>query len=253
MYSSSSSSIESVTCEYVKDAFSSSSSSFSFFLKSKAPYIKISRKQMISSLVQGYGSEDEESESDKDKKDDKEKKTHREKEEEEEEDDIGREQRRRQRPLSVPSTFVSSRRRNFHEKKKKNEEINTEIQARVEKYLEAKRTTRLNINSQLREPKGFRNPNFLQSVVEHFGVEQDGSELPGRREQKKQEEEEDSYEKIAARQRAEAEDRIRNRTNISFVQQNEESFGGPDAQELIDKAREQARMLNARMAAKGQR
>ena len=122
-----------------------------------------------------------------------------------------------------------------------------------EKYLEAKRTTRLNINSQLRKPKGFRNPNFLQSVVEHFGVEQDGSELPGRREQKKQEEEEDSYEKIAARQRAEAEDRIRNRTNISFVQQNEESFGGPDAQELIDKAREQARMLNARMAAKGQR
>jgi hypothetical protein len=214
--------------------------------------IKISRKQMISSLVQGYGSEDEESESDKDKKDDKEKKTHREKEEEE--DDISRERRRRQRqrPLSVPSTFESSRRRN-NNKKKKNEEINTEIQARVEKYLEAKRTTRLNINSQLREPKGFRNPNFLQSVVEHFGVEQDGSELPGRREQKKQEEEEDSYEKIAARQRAEAEDRIRNRTNISFVQQNEESFGGPDAQELIDKAREQARMLNARMAAKGQR
>ena len=213
---------------------------------------------MISSLVQGYGSEDEESESDKDKKDDKEKKTHREKEEEEddddEEDDIGRERRRRQRqrPLSVPSTFESSRRRN-NNKKKKNEEINTEIQARVEKYLEAKRTTRLNINSQLREPKGFRNPNFLQSVVEHFGVEQDGSELPGRREQKKQEEEEDSYEKIAARQRAEAEDRTRNRTNISFVQQNEENFGGPDAQELIDKAREQARMLNARMAAKGQR
>ena len=214
--------------------------------------IKISRKQMISSLVQGYGSEDEESESDKDKKDDKEKKTHREKEEEE--DDISRERRRRQRqrPLSVPSTFESSRRRN-NNKKKKNEEINTEIQARVEKYLEAKRTTRLNINSQLREPKGFRNPNFLQSVVEHFGVEQDGSELPGRREQKKQEEEEDSYEKIAARQRAEAEDRTRNRTNISFVQQNEENFGGPDAQELIDKAREQARMLNARMAAKGQR
>ena len=206
---------------------------------------------MFSSLVQGYGSEDEESESDKDKKDDKEKKSHREKEEEE--DDISRERRRRQRqrPLSVPSTFESSRRRNNN--KKKNEEINTEIQARVEKYLEAKRTTRLNINSQLREPKGFRNPNFLQSVVEHFGVEQDGSELPGRREQKKQEEEEDSYEKIAARQRAEAEDRTRNRTNISFVQQNEENFGGPDAQELIDKAREQARMLNARMAAKGQR
>jgi len=36
VYSSSSSSIESVTCEYVNDAFSSSSS-FSFFLKSKAP------------------------------------------------------------------------------------------------------------------------------------------------------------------------------------------------------------------------
>ena len=251
MYSSSS--VESVTCEYVNDAFSSSSSFFLLLLKIKSS-IKISRKQMFSSLVQGYGSEDEESESDKDKKDDKEKKTHREKEEEEEEDDIGRERRRRQRqrPLSVPSTFESSRRRN-NNKKKKNEEINTEIQARVEKYLEAKRTTRLNINSQLREPKGFRNPNFLQSVVEHFGVEQDGSELPGRREQKKQEEEEDSYEKIAARQRAEAEDRIRNRTNISFVQRNEESFGGPDAQELIDKAREQARMLNARMAAKGQR
>ncbi len=72
-------------------------------------------------------------------------------------------------------------------------------------------------------------------------MEQDGSELPGRRKEKEQEEEEDAYERIALRQRAEAEDRIRNRTNISFVQQKEENFGGADAQELIDKAREQAR------------
>jgi hypothetical protein len=206
------------------------------------------RAHMISSLVQGYGSEDE-SDAEEGKGEKKNTK--------QEDNDTGTAKRElRRRPLSVPSTLENSSRRSKqhrHTQNKNKDKINPEIQARVEKYLEAKRTTRLNINSQLREPKGFRNPNFLQSVVEHFGVEQDGSELPGRREQKKQEEEEDSYEKIAARQRAEAEDRIRNRTNISFVQQNEESFGGPDAQELIDKAREQARMLNARMAAKGQR
>lgn len=209
---------------------------------------------MISSLVQGYGSEDDAS--DEGKEEDKkheEKETER-KEEEEERDDKARErnQRRRRRPLSVPSAF-EKRSRNFdsnnnrHEKRK--EEVSAEIQARVEKYLEAKRTTHLNINSQLREPKGFRNPSFLQSVVEHFGVKQDGSELPGRRNEKEQEEEEDSYENIAARQRAEAEDRLRNRKNISFVQQKEENYGG-DTQELIDRAREQARLLNARMAAK---
>lgn len=205
---------------------------------------------MISSLVQGYGSEDDASDEGKEE-DEKhgEKETER-KEEEEERDDKARErnQRRRRRPLSVPSAF-EKRSRNFNRQEKRKEEVSAEIQARVEKYLEAKRTTHLNINSQLREPKGFRNPSFLQSVVEHFGVKQDGSELPGRRNEKEQEEEEDSYENIAARQRAEAEDRLRNRKNISFVQQKEENYGA-DTQELIDKAREQARLLNARMAAK---
>ena len=205
---------------------------------------------MISSLVQGYGSEDDASDEGKEE-DEKhgEKETER-KEEEEERDDKARErnQRRRRRPLSVPSAF-EKRSRNFNRQEKRKEEVSAEIQARVEKYLEAKRTTHLNINSQLREPKGFRNPSFLQSVVEHFGVKQDGSELPGRRNEKEQEEEEDSYENIAARPRAEAEDRLRNRKNISFVQQKEENYGG-DTQELIDRAREQARLLNARMAAK---
>jgi len=215
---------------------------------------------MISSLVQGYGSEDDAS--DEGKEEDKkheEKETERKEEEEEEEeeeerDDKARErhQRRRRRPLSVPSAF-EKRSRNFdsnnNRQEKRKEEVSAEIQARVEKYLEAKRTTHLNINSQLREPKGFRNPSFLQSVVEHFGVKQDGSELPGRRNEKEQEEEEDLYENIAARQRAEAEVRLRTRKNISFVQQKEENYGA-DTQELIDKAREQARLLNARMAAK---
>ena len=201
---------------------------------------------MISSLVQGYGSEDE-SDAEEGKGEKKNTK--------QEDNDAGTAKRElRRRPLSVPSTLENSSRRSKqhrHPQNKNKDKINPEIQARVEKYLEAKRTTQMNINSQLREPKGFRNPYFLQSIFDHFEVEQDGSELPGRRKEKEQEEEEDSYERIALRQRAEAEDRIRNRTNISFVQQKEENFGGADAQELIDKAREQARKLNERMAARG--
>ena len=193
---------------------------------------------MISSLVQGYGSEDE-SDAEEGKGEKKNTK--------QEDNDTGTAKRElRRRPLSVPSTLENSSRRSKqhrHTQNKNKDKINPEIQARVEKYLEAKRTTQMNINSQLREPKGFRNPYFLQSIFDHFEVEQDGSELPGRRKEKEQEEEEDAYERIALRQRAEAEDRIRNRTKISFVQQKRKILRCR-CTGTIDKAREQARKLN---------
>ena len=89
---------------------------------------------MISSLVQGYGSEDE-SDAEEGKGEKKNTK--------QEDNDTGTAKRElRRRPLSVPSTLENSSRRSKqhrHTQNKNKDKINPEIQARVEKYLEAKK------------------------------------------------------------------------------------------------------------------
>mgnify|MGYP001171518700 CR=1 FL=1 len=207
----------------------------------------------MNSLIQSYGSDEERTEG--------------EEEEEEEEEAInnnpvvvavGTEKddnnsdnnRRRRRILSVPeeSIIKSSLLLGINEeeeKEKDKEQCKPEIQQRVGKYLEAKRSNGMNINAQLREPKGFRNPLFLQSVFEHFQVNEKGSELFRKKQKKMSFDEEDYYDNIAKRQRQEAEDRFRNRNGIEFTK-SAANMNEEDAQGLIEKAREQARILNAR-------
>ena len=48
------------------------------------------------------------------------------------------------------------------------------LQSKIAQWMELKRRG-TNINDRLRSSKGFRNPDFLQSVVEHFNIDQHGT------------------------------------------------------------------------------
>jgi hypothetical protein len=52
--------------------------------------------------------------------------------------------------------------------------VSTVVQTKFAKYLALKRTGK-SLNEQLRNTKGYRNPDFLQSAVRHYDIDHIGS------------------------------------------------------------------------------
>ena len=84
------------------------------------------------------------------------------------------------------------------------------LQSTVVQWLELKRRG-TSINDQLRSSKGFRNPDFLQSVVEHFNINQHGTMFSKDVFDPAGYTEEDFYDALAQAQRKENEKRERER------------------------------------------
>jgi len=52
------------------------------------------------------------------------------------------------------------------------------MQDKVERYLRVRREQGREIKSELRHARGYRNPDFLQKMVDHTGIISSGSNFP---------------------------------------------------------------------------
>ena len=52
------------------------------------------------------------------------------------------------------------------------------VQATVQRLIEVRQTSNRNITNELRQVRDYKNPDFLQKMVKHFGVRDKGSCFP---------------------------------------------------------------------------
>lgn len=99
------------------------------------------------------------------------------------------------------------------------------LQSKVAQWLELKRDG-TNINDRLRSSKGFRNPDFLQSVVEHFSIDQHGTLFSPDVFDPKGYSPQDFYDELAKAQRRENERREKERRERGLDRGLEFASGG---------------------------
>ena len=90
-------------------------------------------------------------------------------------------------------------------------------QEKIVRYLGLKEQG-TSINLQLRNQKGFRNPDFLQSVVEHFGIDEFATNFADTIFDPKGLHHEDFYDKLASEQRREMEKKDKERRDKGSIE-----------------------------------
>ena len=90
-------------------------------------------------------------------------------------------------------------------------------QEKIVRYLGLKEQG-TSINLQLRNQKGFHNPDFLQSVVEHFGIDEFATNFADTIFDPKGLHHEDFYDKLASEQRREMEKKDKERRDKGSIE-----------------------------------